>query len=111
MTKADREWRMRLHSDLSRLKPELSFYAVFDDAEAMRKLATRSHSFAEANCCREVSQREITADSNRDKRMAELAAKYGCGLYVQGDPRGCPYYLLPPGVTADNYNNGIAVPW
>jgi hypothetical protein len=46
----------------------------------------------------------------------ELAKQVGAELYVQGDPRGCPLYLIFPGdVPAGEdvgayYNRGVAVP-
>ena len=44
------------------------------------------------------------------KRLGKIMAKYtALQAYVQTDPRGAPLYILPPNVTAENYNNGIAV--
>ncbi len=37
-------------------------------------------------------------------------AKYpALRAYIQTDPRGCALYILPPGITDDNYSRGIAV--
>ena len=45
------------------------------------------------------------------KRLDKIVNKYrpAFGYYVQTDPRGAPLYILPAGVTAENYNRGIAV--
>jgi hypothetical protein len=44
------------------------------------------------------------------KRLAKIMANYpSLASYVQGDPRGAALYILPPDVTKDNYNNGVAV--
>ena len=44
------------------------------------------------------------------KRVAKIIARYpGLSAYVQTDPRGCALYILPPGVTSDRHNDGIAV--
>lgn len=44
------------------------------------------------------------------RRLARIMARYpALKSYVQGDPRGAALYILPPGVTDDNYSRGIAV--
>lgn len=44
------------------------------------------------------------------KRLDKIMGRYPTlGVHVQGDPRGWPLYILPNGVSADNYNRGIAV--
>ena len=54
----------------------------------------------------------LIADRERgaQKRLAKIMARYpSLSAYVQGDPRGAALYILPPDVTAENYNRGIAV--
>ena len=62
----------------------------------------------------------LLADRERGalKRLARIMARYpGFAYYVQGDPRGCALYIMPPGEMASrepgwleaNYNRGIAV--
>ena len=59
------------------------------------RLAKKSHRFAEAVCCREVSKREEREDEARDARAVKLATDLGCkGLRIQGDPRGAVYAVL-----------------
>lgn len=45
------------------------------------------------------------------KRLDKIVNQYrpAFGYYVQTDPRGASLYILPPGVTRENYNHGIAV--
>ncbi len=50
------------------------------------------------------------------KRLKAIMAKYpGMGYYIQGDPRGCALYILPPGSIPEGeqadayYTRGIAV--
>lgn len=44
------------------------------------------------------------------RRLARIMANYPTlRAYIQTDPRGASLYILPEGVTAENYNNGIAV--
>ena len=44
------------------------------------------------------------------KRLKAIMARYpGFEAYVQTDPRGASLYILPAGITADNYSRGIAV--
>jgi hypothetical protein len=44
------------------------------------------------------------------KRLGRIMANYPTlTAYVQGDPRGEPLYILPPGVTEANYYHGVAV--
>lgn len=44
------------------------------------------------------------------KRLNAIMARYPhLTHYIQGDPRGCALYILPAGVSEDNYHNGIAV--
>lgn len=49
-------------------------------------------------------------DAGARKRIARILKAYpGLSAYVQGDPRGAPLFILPPDVSADNYNRGVAV--
>jgi hypothetical protein len=49
-------------------------------------------------------------ENGAKKRLAKIMKQYPqLQAYIQTDPRGAPLYILPPGVDAENYNNGIAV--
>ena len=56
--------------------------------------------------------RYSTADRERGalRRLDAIMAKYPhVRAYVQGDPRGCPLYILPQDVDDDMYHRGVAV--
>jgi hypothetical protein len=49
-------------------------------------------------------------ETGAKKRLAQIMQSYPTmQSYIQGDPRGASLYILPPNVTAENYNHGIAV--
>lgn len=49
-------------------------------------------------------------EKGAQKRLLAIVNRYrGWSGYIQTDPRGCALYMLPPGVTEDRYNSGIAV--
>jgi hypothetical protein len=108
-----------------------------EDAWELRKIAMRLHRWHELECGVEgggVERNEETGKvtwysshtgqrtpySDRETpaltRLAAIMAKYPTlGHYVQGDPRGAPLYILPPGTipAGENvdayYNRGIVV--
>lgn len=74
-------------------------------------MVTYPHSSAKSQR-RRIPDRENGAK----KRLAAILAKYpSLQSYIQGDPRGCPLYIIRPGdvppnePTACYYNRGIAV--
>lgn len=60
--------------------------------------------------CR-TSDRELGAK----KRVAAITGAHGYGVYFQGDPRGCPVYIIRPGDVPEGadvdsyYSRGVAV--
>jgi hypothetical protein len=49
-------------------------------------------------------------ENGAKRRLARIMQNYPTlSAYIQTDPRGASLYILPEGVTAENYNNGIAV--
>ena len=49
-------------------------------------------------------------EAGAKRRLAAIMKGYPTlSAYIQGDPRGASLYILPQGVTADNYTNGVAV--
>jgi len=49
-----------------------------------------------------------------EKEARKIAAIYGMGIYVQGDPRGCALYLIPKRMSAKDADmhystKGIAI--
>lgn len=111
---------------------------AMDDAFALRRCAMTLHRWHEGECgdSNEYSSWAIERDEatgktyravyphtgksyrvaipDREKgarkRVAKIIARYpGLSAYVQTDPRGAALFILPPGVTEENYNRGIAV--
>lgn len=49
-------------------------------------------------------------ENGAKRRLAAIMARYpALRSYIQTDPRGASLYILPPTVTPENYNRGIAV--
>lgn len=69
------------------------------DIAAFLRAATTALTTGEILCIVELSEREQARVERRsasaDKRMADIAAKYGCSLEWSGDPRGCPAVCGP----------------
>ena len=123
MPTTDREYVARTAALLRdcRHGPELSFNQTARDAMELHRLAGTLHRISEMQCSVEmdaattarVNKREARAEA----RIRELATAYNCRAYFQGDPRGCPVYLIPAeaGPEADDHadydRRGHAVPW
>ena len=99
-----------------------------EDALTLHRIAGSLHRYDERICSVEMSEAEA---ARVDRRVANLEAKartiataYGFRLYVQGDPRGCPLYLIPEtvvpvfgidrepeGVTVAEHHNRLQAEW
>jgi hypothetical protein len=111
---------------------------AFDDAIALRRISLRLHRWHELECGvdsggveRDEKTNAVTWYDSRTgarspyrdnetpalKKLTKIMSKYPFAwrYYVQGDPRGCALYILPPTVKDDGlpldsiYNRGIAV--
>ena len=108
-----------------------------DDAATLRRIATTLHRWSEAECGNEYGaierdeatgrpywyscmSRRRTPVPDREggalRRLASVMKAYpALTVYVQGDPRGAPLYLLRPGDVPEGedaesyYNRGVAV--
>ncbi len=104
----------------------------WQDAKALRRIAMTLHRWHELGCGVDgggLDQDEITGkfwwyssrtgerthivpdrERGAQRRLAKVMANYPTLLaYVQGDPRGASLYILPPNISEDNYNRGVAV--
>ena len=104
---------------------------TYQDAQALRRISMTLRRWHEMECGTDrgaierdeqtgipywynpdVGTRYRTRDMETGalKRLATIMARYPhLKAYVQGDPRGCALYILPAGISEDNYHNGIAV--
>ena len=63
-----------------------------------------------------AAKRDETLEELLTKRAQEIAGRVGASLYVQGDPRGAPLYLIFPGDVPEGqdvgsyYSRGLCVP-
>jgi len=88
---------------ITRGRKENGAFVYDDDGKPYieKHLHSENHARYEA-----IADREAGAK----RRLAKIMARYpALRAYIQGDPRGCALYILPPGVTEDNYSRGIAV--
>ena len=80
-----------------------------DDADSLRRLATRHLKLQEDACNFEVPENH---DAKCEARITRLAVSIGCkGVVFQGDPRGCTVRLVSPdGYESYSGADGICVP-
>lgn len=144
MNKRDRTFFVKMRNWLCNRPTRAEGSNPFTDAEVLRRAAMTLRRIAERECredtgcpkchgngivdvdmsgksveCRKcagtgsiLGPRSVGAE----KRAAEVAGRYGLRVYVQGDPRGWPLYLIPaesypsPAGDASNYSlRGYAV--
>ena len=77
-----------------------------DDAMTVQKLARRLHRIDENDCngyqdwkgnWDKAAEEKADRESERiEKRLSEMAQKYGFLFYHQSDPRGWPVYFVKP---------------
>lgn len=83
------------------------------DLNELGKVATSLHRLAEHECNYGLTPRQDKRQDALSDRARELANKMGLAIYIQGDPRGCPLYLIPADGQhhESDYNSvGVAVP-
>lgn len=120
MTKENREAFGRLCNLLAN-SPGAASHDWATDAETLRRAAMTLHRIAERQCCEDTACERcagngFTKDEDKPpvpcgkcartgdklgpreagatRRASEVAARYGFRVYVQGDPRGWPLYLI-----------------
>ena len=80
------------------------------DADELARLARRHKRIQERLCCEDNPALDKMDDRNENLIKA-LCARIGCGVELQGDPRGCTVkLLLPSGKKNDWGNTGYCVP-
>ena len=98
-SKADRDNRMRLALELSRLYPHIPAGKIAKDVEALARIGTRLKNHEERMCSYEgYYSSHIDADGNDglserlEKKAADIAVAYGATVSI-GDPRGYVLHL------------------
>jgi hypothetical protein len=79
--------------------------------ERLEKIAQTLH-VIDTNSCNlpELSKAQQTREKNLETEALIIAKEMGFYLYRQGDPRGCPIYLLETVNDRNNYHQkGIAI--
>lgn len=78
--------------------------------ENLKKIAKTLHRIDENSCNYGLSKGQETREKNLEEKAIIIAKELGFYLYRQGDPRGCPLYLLETVKDRDNYSQkGIAI--
>ena len=78
--------------------------------DELGKIARSLHRQDENACNGELTQWQEARVKTLEKKAQSLVDDMGLVLYRQGDPRGCPLYLLDRIEDKDNYStHGIAV--
>ena len=78
--------------------------------DRLREIARGLHRQDENACNYGLSKGQETRVRNLEKKAQDIAQEMDLVLYRQGDPRGCPLYLLENIEDKDSYNTkGIAV--
>lgn len=71
-----------------------------EDIRRALSASTTMQRTAEIECSVEMGDRESARVAKRgesaEKRLREIAAKYGATVEWSGDPRGCPSIVYPP---------------
>ena len=84
-----------------------------DDYDILQGIAKTLHKIDEGDCNgRSERGQKIseTRATNLMKDAQEIADRYGFMAYHQGDPRGCPLYIITKEQKASGqYHDGIAV--
>ena len=110
ITKDDRDNRMRLVAELTKLCPEIPTNQVIADVNALGGLGARLKRHEEAMCSYEsYYNQHISADGEHDKtaermeaRAAKIASKYGAKVTF-GDPRGYVLHIVKPGLRGNTW--------
>jgi len=93
----------------------LPFYDFKAHILLLMKSARSLHGLQETHCNQGLSPKEERRGKTIAHKAALSAQALGFSLYVQGDPRGSPLYLLPIHITREEaprfYSSGIAVPY
>lgn len=75
--------------------------------DSLRKIARSLHKLDEHNCNYGLTSNQERRERKLEDRAQEIANLLGYKLYRQGDPRGCPLYLMDN--NCREYTDGIAV--
>ena len=108
--------------DFERACYDAGWLGGVDSILLLRRRAVRLHGLYEKDCNGYSDWRgnwdekaEVAGELAEDRLEGTIAALVsenlpGYSVYFQGDPRGWPVYLLPPGANENNYNSeGIGV--
>jgi len=88
---------------------DLKFF--YYSIEELQKIAKTLHRLDENACNYGLSKWQETREKNLTNEAKEIAKKMGLYLYRQGDPRGCPLYLMENNedMAKFYYPNGLAI--
>lgn len=106
-----RQWREEFIHIFTQEFPK----ARLDEALLLLRAATSEQRWNEIACSIDVGERETArlekASDRRMERVQAICDKIGAKLVPNGDPRGDPFFILPPsGKTTDWGERGIGVP-
>lgn len=116
MNKQDTQDFYRLANTIREEISNLDYFEVERNLGKLSSIARSLHRISERVCSVEMSEAE---EQRVEKREAMLEAKakaiaeaMGCGLVLNGDPRGAPILLtVPSGKTNDWGRRGLVVPF
>lgn len=77
----------------------------------LSKIAKRLHKLDENYCNYGWSKYQETREKNLTNEARNLAEMLNLKIHRQGDPRGCPLYLITKDMGSTNYSQGIAIEW
>jgi len=80
----------------------------------LQKIAKSLQRLHETACNYGLTERQEKRAGRLIKKAQEIAQRFGLEVYEQGDPRGCPLYLIKKEMKEKGciqYIEGIAIVW
>ena len=85
-------------------------YTIFHNHTKLQKLAKAIHNLDVIECNYGKTPRQERRLENLLKQAEQIAQDFNLHAYHQGDPRGCPLYLVE-NLQDTQYTNGTPIVW
>lgn len=80
---------------------------IYQTLKELEKIAKQLHRLYEAHCNYGLTARQEKREEKLREKARKLAEQLGLKVYIQGDPRGLPLYLIEK--EGRNYWDGLPI--
>jgi len=80
---------------------------IYQTLKELEKIARQLHRLHEASCNYGLTSRQEKREEKLKEKARELAGQLGLKIFIQGDPRGLPLFLIEK--EGQNYWDGLPI--